>query len=40
MYIVSGLYLNDGNYSKALELANQSLELSRKIGASEFEYKH
>jgi tetratricopeptide (TPR) repeat protein len=39
MYIVSGLYLNDGNYSKALELANQSLELSRKIDASEFEYK-
>ncbi|WP_304200825.1 sensor histidine kinase [Flavobacterium alvei] len=39
MYIVSGLYFKDGNYSKALELANQSLALSRKIGASEFEYK-
>jgi len=39
IYIVSGLYLKEGSYSKAMDLANQSLELSRKIGSGELEYK-
>jgi two-component system NarL family sensor kinase len=39
IYTVSGLYFKKSNYSKALELTNQSLELSRKIGSGELEYK-
>lgn len=39
IYIVSGLYLKQGNYLKALHLANQSLELSRQIGSGELEQK-
>lgn len=39
IYIVSDVYLKQKNYTRALELANQSLELSRKIGSGELEYK-
>lgn len=39
IYIVSGLYFKEGSYDKALNLANQSLTLSREIGSGELEYK-
>lgn len=39
IYIISEVYTNQGNYKRALELANQSLQLSREIGSSELEYK-
>jgi two-component system, NarL family, sensor kinase len=39
MYIVSAVYFKLGNYSKALELVNQSLEMARKIGSADLRSK-
>lgn len=39
MYIVSDVYFKLGNYSKALELVNQSLEMARKIGSADLRSK-
>lgn len=39
IYIVSDVYLKNGNYSKALDLAYESLAQAKKIGAGELHYK-
>jgi two-component system, NarL family, sensor kinase len=39
IYTLSDAYLLDKNYAKAMALANQSLELSKKIKSGQLEYK-